>query len=163
MRWNAHILISVFLFSNSAFLLNLFSQAYRKAEMFPNSSVTLTSSWVKQREDLNTQYLKSLDPDRLLHNFRINTGLPSEATPLEGWEAPKTGLRGHFTGHYLSAVSSLVEKYKDPVLSQRLGYIIDELYKCQKELGKGYLSAFPERDFDWENEEFKNNPNESID
>ena len=148
MRLNSHILISVFLFSNSAFLLNLFSQAYRKAEMFPNSSVTLTSSWVKQREDLNTQYLKSLDPDRLLHNFRINTGLPSEATPLEGWEAPKTGLRGHFTGHYLSAVSSLVEKYKDPVLSQRLGYIIDELYKCQKALGKGYLSAFPERDFD---------------
>lgn len=119
-----------------------------KAIPFPNTSVILKPSWVKEREDLNTSYLKSLDPDRLLHNFKVNAGLPSNAKPLEGWEAPFIGLRGHFTGHYLSAVSSLVERYKDPLLTGRLNYMVEELYKCQRALGNGYLSAFPEKDFD---------------
>ena len=124
------------------------STQIEKAIPFSNSSVILKASWVKDREDLNTTYLKSLDPDRLLHNFRVNAKLPSTAKPLEGWEAPNLGLRGHFTGHYLSAISVLVEKYKDTVLGRRLAYIVDELYKCQQELGHGYLSAFPEKDFE---------------
>lgn len=127
---------------------DLFHSDVEKAIPFFNSSVTLTSSWVKHREDLNEEYLKSLDPDRLLHNFRINAGLQSDAQPLEGWEAPYIGLRGHFTGHYLSAVSNLVEKYHDPVLIERLNYMVEELGKCQQVLGNGYLSAFPESDFD---------------
>ncbi|MDP4209379.1 MAG: glycoside hydrolase family 127 protein [Bacteroidota bacterium] len=114
---------------------------------FPSKSVTLTPSWIKEREDLNIAYLKSLDPDRLLHNFRINAGLSSTAKPLEGWEAPNIGLRGHFVGHYLSAVASLVEKYADTELSKRLNYMVDELHKCQQAFGNGYLSAFPEKDF----------------
>lgn len=71
-----------------------------------------------------------------------------EAKPLEGWEAPDIGLRGHFVGHYLSAVSHLVERYKDPQLNTRLEYLIDELYKCQQVNNNGYLSAFPDKDFD---------------
>lgn len=118
-----------------------------RAHPFSNKTVTLTSSWIKQREDLNTEYLKSLDPDRLLHNFRMNAGLHSSAQPLEGWEAPGIGLRGHFVGHYLSAVSSLVEKYSDPLLIRNLNYLVEELDKCQRALGHGYLSAFPENDF----------------
>lgn len=115
---------------------------------FSNRSVTLTPSWIKHREELNTEYLKSLEPDRLLHNFRINAGLPSNAKPLQGWEDPHVGLRGHFVGHYLSAVSCLVEKYGDTLLTKRLNYIIEELDKCQQALGSGYLSAFPQREFD---------------
>lgn len=115
---------------------------------FPSTSVTLLSSWIKQREDLNIKYLESLEPDRLLHNFRINAGLPSSVEPLEGWESPKIGIRGHFVGHYLSAVSSVVEKYQDPVLTKNMNYMVDELYKCQQIFGSGYLSAFPEKDFD---------------
>ena len=60
---------------------------------FPSHDVELASSWVKQREDLNTAFLRSLEPDRLLHNFRVNAGLSSVAKPLEGWESPGVGLR----------------------------------------------------------------------
>ena len=127
---------------------NTYKSDVEKALPFSNASVTLSDSWIKHREDLNTAYLKSLDPDRLLHNFRVNAGLPSDAEPLEGWESPNIGLRGHFTGHYLSAISSLVEKYKDPLFTQRLNYMIDELYKCQQALGNGYLMAISESDFD---------------
>jgi DUF1680 family protein len=111
-------------------------------------NVVLSESWVKKRELLNTAYIASLDPDRLLHNFRVNAKLPSQAKPLEGWESPGIGLRGHFTGHYLSALSSLVERYDDPVLAARLEYMVNELHKCQQALGGGYLSAFPETEFD---------------
>ncbi|MEP6746972.1 MAG: beta-L-arabinofuranosidase domain-containing protein [Bacteroidota bacterium] len=126
----------------------LFNAKIEKVFPFPGAAVVLKPSWIKQREDLNTAYLKSLDADRLLHNFRVNAGIASNAKPLEGWEAPNIGLRGHFTGHYLSAISKLVEKYNDSLLSKRLVYIVDELYKCQQSFGNGYLSAFPEKDFD---------------
>ena len=54
-----------------------------------------------QQRDL--AYLLSLDPDRLLHTFRLNAGLPTAAKPYGGWEAPTVELRGHSLGHYLTA------------------------------------------------------------
>lgn len=69
-----------------------------KVHAFPCSYVTLKPSWIKDREELNLAFVKSMDADRLLHNFRITAALPSDAEPLEGWESPKIGLRGHFVG-----------------------------------------------------------------
>ena len=115
---------------------------------FPSHDVELASSWVKQREDLNTAFLRSLEPDRLLHNFRVNAGLPSVAKPLEGWESPGVGLRGHFVGHYLSAVSALVERYEDAGLARNLEKVVEGMYACQQAHGNGYLSAFPETDIE---------------
>ena len=115
---------------------------------FSLSEVRLNSSWIKQREALNTAYLHQLDPERLLHNFRVNAGLPSSAKPLEGWESPGCDLRGHFVGHYLSACASLIAKDADTLLSHRINYIIDELAVCQQKQGGKYLSAFPESEFD---------------
>ena len=51
------------------------------ASPFPTENVILQESWIQQREFLNIEYLKSLEPDRLLHNFKTNAGLPSSATP----------------------------------------------------------------------------------
>lgn len=135
-------------FQIHSFAQDMFNTGVEKAKPFSNAAVTLRPSWIKQREELNTRFLKSLEPDRLLHNFRVNAGLPSDAQPLEGWEAPKIGLRGHFVGHYLSAISCAVEKYHDAQLAGALNYMIEELYKCQQALGNGYLSAFPEKDFE---------------
>jgi uncharacterized protein len=59
----------------------------------------------------NLAYMNRLAADRLLHNFRQNAGLPSSVSkPFGGWEAPNDGthateLRGHFTGHFLSATA----------------------------------------------------------
>jgi len=124
------------------------SQEIEKVVPFSNESVTLAPSWIKLREDLNIVYLQSLDADRLLHNFRVNAGLHSNAIPLDGWESPDIGLRGHFVGHYLSAIAKVSEKYNDTLLSKTLAYMVDELYKCQQRFGNGYLSAFPENEFD---------------
>jgi len=117
-------------------------------QLFPSKDVSLADSWIKQREDLNRDFLYRLEPDRLLHNFRVNAGIPSSAKPLEGWESPGCGLRGHFVGHYLSACATLIAKDADTLLSRRINYIIDELAVCQQKHGGKYLSAFPESDFD---------------
>ncbi|MEP6556184.1 MAG: beta-L-arabinofuranosidase domain-containing protein [Ferruginibacter sp.] len=114
---------------------------------FSNKDVVLFESWIKQRESVNTRYIYQFDPDRLLHNFRINAGVESKAQPLEGWESPKVGLRGHFVGHYLSACASLIEKTGDTLLQKRVKYMVDVLGDCQQKLGGKYLSAFPENDF----------------
>jgi uncharacterized protein len=115
---------------------------------FPNSDVQLEDSWIKHREDLDRQYLYKLEPDRLLQNFRVNAGLPSYAKPLEGWESPDCGLRGHFVGHYLSACASLIASSGDTLLRRRVNFMVNQLYDCQVKLGGKYLSAFPEADFD---------------
>ena len=60
-----------------------------------------------------------LDPDRLLHMFRVTAGLPSSAQALGGWEAPDNELRGHFTGHYLSACAQLAAHTGDAAVRAR--------------------------------------------
>ena len=70
---------------------------------FSLHDVRLLDGPFQHAQELDRQYLLSLDPDRLLHTFRVNAGLPSSAKPLGGWEEPKCELRGHFVGHYLSA------------------------------------------------------------
>lgn len=139
---------ALLLILSSICVTNISAKTNTSAFPFELKDVSLEESWIKQRETLNIEYLKSLDVDRLLHNFRINAGLPSDAKPLEGWESPNIGLRGHFVGHFLSAASSVVKRYNDPVLSKRLNYMTDELEKCQTALKHGYLSAFPETEFD---------------
>ncbi|HZO22379.1 MAG TPA: beta-L-arabinofuranosidase domain-containing protein [Steroidobacteraceae bacterium] len=96
----------------------------------------------------NRRYLMGLDPDRLLHTFRITAGLPSSAEPLGGWEAPDNELRGHYTGHYLSACALMAAHTGDPAVRDRGTLLARELAKCQAALRTGYLSAFPEEFFD---------------
>jgi DUF1680 family protein len=143
------------LFSSISFLYaqtlpgveNQFLDKDRRPIAFSTKDVVLSESWIKQREAVNTQYIYQFDPDRLLHNFRINAGIESKAQPLEGWESPNVGLRGHFVGHYLSACASLIYNSGDTLLQKRVKYMVDVLADCQQKLGGKYLSAFPENDF----------------
>ncbi len=97
---------------------------------------------------VNQKWLESLPVDRLVHNFRANANLTSSAQPLGGWEAPNVELRGHFTGHYLSACALDYASTGDDALKQKGDQLVAELAKCQQTHGNGYLSAFPEGFFD---------------
>jgi len=98
--------------------------------------------------ETNRRFMMGLDPDRLLHMFRVTAGIPSSAQPLGGWEAPDNELRGHFTGHYLSACALMWAQTGDEAVKARGAMMIGELAKCQQKLGTGYLSAFPDELFD---------------
>jgi uncharacterized protein len=115
-----------------------------KASAFALQEVRLLDGPFKHAMDLDHQYLLSLDPDRLLHTFRLNAGLPSNARPLGGWEEPRCELRGHFVGHYLSACGLMYASTGDEKLKEKANAVVAGLAACQAKLGRGYLSAYPE-------------------
>ncbi len=111
---------------------------------FPLESVRLLDGPFKHAQELDKDYLLSLDVDRLLRNFRVNAGLPTSAQPLGGWEAPDCELRGHFVGHYMSACAMMYASTGDARLKEKGDAVVAGLAQCQAKLGSGYLSAFPE-------------------
>jgi len=116
---------------------------------FALTDVRLLDGPFKEAMDRNSQYLRDLDSDRLLHNFRLTAGLPSTAQPLGGWEEPKVELRGHFVGHFLTACALTYASSGEKALRRKADSLVAELARCQKALGRsGYLSAFPEEFID---------------
>jgi len=87
------------------------------------------------------RYLKYLDCDRMLYNFRKTFGIPTDAEPIFGWDAPDGLLRGHSTGHYLSALAIAYSASGDEELLRKLNYMITELHTLQK-MAKGSAAAF---------------------
>ena len=119
-----------------------------KVEPFPLAQLRLRKSAFYDAQEANRNLLHRYSADRLLHTFRLNAGLPSTAQPLGGWERPDCELRGHFTGHYLSACALMFASTGDAEIRDKGNYLVAELAKCQQKLGTGYLSAFPVELFD---------------
>jgi DUF1680 family protein len=115
---------------------------------FPLTEVNLLPSEFLTAQETNRQYLLDLPIDRLLHNFRLNAGLPSSAQPLGGWEKPDCELRGHFVGHFLSACALMYSATGDDQIKQKGDQLVTGLAECQQKLDGGYLSAFPIELFD---------------
>jgi uncharacterized protein len=121
----------------------------QKLKPFSLGDVTLDSGPLQQARDWNRSYIMRLPNDRLLHNFRVNAGLPSSAKPLGGWEAPACEVRGHFVGHYLSACALLYAATGDKAIKSKADELVAVLAACQAALNlNGYLSAFPSEFFD---------------
>ena len=115
---------------------------------FDLPAVRLRPGPVLEALETNRRFLLALDPERLLHMFRVTAALPSAATPLGGWEAPDNELRGHFTGHYMSACALLWAQTGEPTIRERGVRVAGALAQCQAAIGSGYVSAFPEELFD---------------
>ncbi|MHB1455514.1 MAG: beta-L-arabinofuranosidase domain-containing protein [Armatimonadota bacterium] len=120
----------------------------QKVESFPLGQVRLTPGPWFDEQERNRRYLHNLDLDRLLYTFRKNAGFPAPSEPFKGWEAPDTEVRGHFIGHYLSACAMMYASAGDKVLKEKADAMVAEMARCQKKLGCGYLSAFPESFWD---------------
>ncbi|MBS1854717.1 MAG: glycoside hydrolase family 127 protein [Acidobacteria bacterium] len=132
-----------------------------KVQPFAMTQVRLLPSIFLDAAEWNRGYMGRLPAVRLVHNFRLNAGLPSSAQPLGGWEEyvpfdpaqPRQGsrgeLRGHFTGHYLTALAQAYAGMGDKDAKAKGDEMVDALAQCQRKLGAGgYLSAFPVEWFD---------------
>jgi len=118
------------------------------AQPFDLARVQLAPGPFLDAAQIAHRHLLSVDPDRLLHMFRITAGLASSAQPLGGWEAPVNELRGHYTGHFMSACALMSTSMRESELRKRGAYVVSVLAQCQQVHGNGYVSAFPEEFFD---------------
>ncbi|KRA62350.1 hypothetical protein ASD79_21930 [Caulobacter sp. Root655] len=110
-----------------------------KLTSFPLSQVRLKPSRFLTAQETNQRYLLSLEPDRLLHNFRAGAGLTPKGAVYGGWES--LGIAGHSLGHYLSAVSLMWAQTGQPEFKRRAAYIVEELAACQAANGDGYAGG----------------------
>ncbi len=111
------------------------------AHPFDLNDVRLLDSPFKHAMELDGKYLLSLDPDRLLCDYRKDAGLKPKGESYGGWE--KEGIAGHTLGHYLSACSMMYASTDDKRFKDRVDYIIDDLDTCQKANGNGYVAGIP--------------------
>ena len=132
-----------------------------KTAAVPRADVRLLGGSFQGNQQRNLAYLLFLDPGRMLRSFRVNYGLPVRAMPIGGWESPTSKIRGHVTGHLLSALAwayaGTGTNASDPgrrALQAKGNYLVAQLASLQARARKagysyGYLSAFPEQYFTW--------------
>ncbi|MCR4859871.1 MAG: glycoside hydrolase family 127 protein [Bacteroidales bacterium] len=108
------------------------------ARPLPLGDVRLTgNNRLTGNRDLDVRQLLSLDVTQMLYNYRDTYGLPTEGyTPPAGWDSVDTKLKGHGTGHYLSALAFAYAGTDDgqlrAALLQRLRRMVDEMRACQE-------------------------------
>ena len=116
-----------------------------RIDLFSLSEVRITDKYFKHIQDLDHQYLLTLEPDRLLSWFRREAGLTPKAQPYPFWESEDVWgggpLAGHILGFYMSSMSMMYQTTNDKMILDRLNYIVNELLLCQKAHGDGYLLA----------------------
>ena len=108
------------------------------ARPLPLGSVRLIGdNRLTANRDLDVKNLLSLDITQQLYNYRDTYGLPTEGyTEADGWDSPTTKLKGHGSGHYMSALAFAFAGTDDPALRDeirsRIRRMVDELRACQE-------------------------------
>ena len=125
--------------------------AAMQVESFDLKDVRLLPSRFLDNLMRDSIWMVSLDVNRLLHSFRTNAGVFSgreggymNVKKLGGWESLDCELRGHTTGHLLSAYGLMYAATRSEIFKQKGDSLINGLLEVQQALGNGYLSAFPE-------------------
>lgn len=128
---------------------------------FDNTRVTLAPSLFTDNRDRVLNFLRAYSADRMLAVFRTNAGLDTHgAQPPGGWETADGNLRGHFAGHFLSALSLAYAGTGERVHKDKADYMVGALGACQDALAAlvgtddpaapshaGYLAAYPETQY----------------
>ncbi|RQX13979.1 hypothetical protein DDE19_24595 [Micromonospora ureilytica] len=123
------------------------------AYAFDLGQVRLTSGRWMDNQSRTLNYLRFVDVDRMLYNFRANHRLSTNGAATNGgWDAPNFPFRTHMQGHFLSAWAYAYAVLGDTTCRDKANYMVAELAKCQANngaagFGSGYLSGFPESDF----------------
>ena len=109
-----------------------------KAQPLPLNRVSIDGqNRLTHNRDLDIDNLLSLDVKQQLYNYRDTYGLPTDGYPkADGWDSPTTKLKGHGSGHYMSALAmayaSATDKEKKQRLLSNIRTMVDELRACQE-------------------------------
>ena len=122
-----------------------------KAQAFPLSAVRLLPGRLHDNLSRDSAWMANISTKRLLHSFRNTHGVFAgleggydSVKKLGGWESLDCDLRGHTTGHLLSAYALMHAATGAEVFKLKADSLVDGLAEVQKAIGNGYISAFPE-------------------
>lgn len=121
----------------------------RTLETFDLDQVTLNTDnhghetkFIQNRDKFLTGLAKT-NPDNFLYMFRNAFGQeqPEGAKPLGGWDSQQTKLRGHATGHYLSAIAQAYagtgyDASLRANFAGKMEYIVNALYELSQKSGQ---------------------------
>lgn len=79
----------------------------------------------------------SWDVTQQLYNYRDTYGLSTEGyTKSDGWDSPDTKLKGHGSGHYMTAIAQAYAVATNPeqkaILRKNITRMVNELRECQE-------------------------------
>ncbi|MET7396617.1 beta-L-arabinofuranosidase domain-containing protein [Dactylosporangium sp. NPDC005572] len=120
---------------------------------FELGQVRLTTGRFLDNQNRTLSYLRFVDVDRLLYNFRGNHRLSTNgAAATGGWDAPTFPFRTHMQGHLLTAWAQAWAVLGDTTCRDKANAMVAALAACQANnaaagFSTGYLSGFPESDF----------------
>ena len=108
------------------------------AEPLPLDKVSIDGeNRLTHNRDLDIDQLISLPVKQQLYNYRDTYGLPTDGYPeSDGWDSPTTKLKGHGSGHYMSAMAFAFaccqDKEKKDILRRNITEMVNELRACQE-------------------------------
>ena len=112
--------------------------AHEKAVTFPLSAVTINGdNRLSHNRDEALKEICSWDVTQQLYNYRDTYNMPTTGyTTSDGWDSPDTKLKGHGSGHYMSAIAQAYAVTKDPkqkaILKANITRMVNELRACQE-------------------------------
>lgn len=120
--------------------------------LFPLDSVRLLPSRFTDNMRRDSAWMMSIPVSSLLHSFQTTSGAFAgkeggymTVRKLGGWESMDCDLRGHITGHLLSALATLYAQTHSTAVKAKADSIVNGLNEVQQAYGRGgYLCAFGE-------------------
>lgn len=108
------------------------------AESVPLHKVSITGdNRLTSNRELAIREIISWDVSQQLYNYRDTYGLSKEGyTVSDGWDSPTTKLKGHGSGHYMSALAqafaSATDREQQNQLRHNMTRMVNELRECQE-------------------------------
>jgi len=108
------------------------------AEPLPLTMVAITGdNRLTWNRNLDIKTILSWDITQQLYNYRDTYGLSTEGYKVaDGWDSPTTKLKGHGSGHYMSALAfayaSTYGTTEGRQIRERIERMVNELRECQE-------------------------------
>lgn len=131
--------------------LKVENQAPARVRAFDLKDVKLLPGRVHDNLSRDSAWMANISVRRLTHSFKNNAGIFAgleggyeSLKKYGGWESLDCDLRGHTTGHLMSAYGLMYAATGNDLFKAKGDSIVAVLAKVQQTLGNGYVSAFPE-------------------
>ncbi len=108
------------------------------AEVIPLNKVVINGyNRLTHNRDLAIEEIISWDVTQQLYNYRDTYGMDTNGyNEADGWDSPTTKLKGHGSGHYMSALAfafaSATSESQKTTLRNNMARMVNELRQCQE-------------------------------